>query len=581
MLRDPAARLRLIVALWVLALLPVLGQLVRLQVLEHPRYKAEAQSLVRRQYALPSPPWGVITDRNGDLLVGNSPVYDVGAEVNLIADPAQASATLARILSQPPDKLYASLTPVTTTQRWAWRSLAKNITEDQAARIRELQWNWLTLTPTWDRYYAEGTLAAHTLGFVNEQGLGYGVQAAQLRFLRGETITHYGNVSGNTSPLPEELAGRNPIPHPGTNLRLTLDRTVQAFVEGELATAVQQYHAAGGTILVLDPRSGAILASASLPTYAPSQYAQYAAQGKTDLFPDPAISRPYEPGSVFKIITVAAALDSGRANLDWSYYDSGAIEYGGIIVHNWDGLAYGHQDLEGILAYSLNVGVTTLSTRVVGPEIFYHYVRAFGFGQLTDVELADESPGTVHLLTDWDWADSYLATNAFGQGIAVTPLQMATAAAAIANGGVMMQPHIIAERQYPDGRTVNIPPRPLGRPISAATALTMTELMARAVEREVPQAEVPGYRIAGKTGTAQIPTSGGYDPRDVIASFVGFGPLPNPQVLIFVKLDRPDVPPDMRWGSQTAAPLFSRVAQRLFVLLKIPPTMARESIDNG
>ncbi len=575
MLRNPADRLRLIIALWVLALLPVLGQLVRLQVLEHPRYKAEAQSLVRRQYALPSPPWGVITDRNGDLLVGNSPVYDVGAEVNLVSDPALAAATLAHILSEPPDKLLSALTPLTDTQQWAWHPLAKHITEEQAARIRELQWNWLTLTPTWERYYAEGKLASHVIGFVNEQGMGYGVQAAQLRFLRGETITRYGNVSGDTSPMPEELVERHALPHPGTNLRLTLDRTVQAFVEGELATAIQQYHATGGTILVLDPRSGAILASASYPNYAPAQYAQYAAKDQASLFLDPAVSIAYEPGSVFKVVTVAAALDSGRATLDWSYYDSGAIEYGGILIHNWDGNAYGHQDLEGILAYSLNVGVATLSTRVLGPDIFYHYVRAFGFGQTTDIELADEAAGTVHLPTDWDWADSYLATNAFGQGIAVTPLQMATAVTAIANGGVMMQPHIVAERQYPDGRTVRIPPRPLGQPISAATALTMTELMARAVEREVPQAEVPGYRIAGKTGTAQIPTSGGYDPRDVIASFVGFGPLPNPQVLIFVKLDRPDVPPDMRWGSQTAAPLFRQVAERLFVLLKIPPTMAR------
>jgi len=409
------------------------------------------------------------------------------------------------------------------------------------------------------------------LGFVNQSGIGYGVQASQRRFLQGLTVSQIGQVAVNSNPLPDELAADFRFPYPGTDLRLTIDRTIQAFVEGELDYAVNEYQAEGGTIIVMDPRTGAILAMASRPSYEPSRYPDYAAQGENHLFWDPAVSIPYEPGSVFKVVTAAAALDSGRVDLDWSYVDTGRLEYGGVVIRNWDGGTYGQQNLEGLLTHSLNVGAGQLSTQVLGPDLFYQYVRAFGFGQPTGVELTNEAAGLVHLPSDWDWSDSYAVTNSFGQGIAVTPLQMAAAVAAIANDGVMMEPHLVAERNYPDGRTVTVSPRPLGQPISAETARILSGLMARVVERNMPEARVPGYRIAGKSGTSQIPGVGGYDPNAVIASFVGFGPLPNPEVLIFVKLDRPNVPPSMRWGSQIAAPTFQRIATRLFVMLGIPP----------
>ncbi len=575
MLRGPDARLRLIAALLIAALLPIIGQLVRLQVLEHKSYHAEVELLVRRQYALPDPPWGVITDRNDDLLVGNTPVYHIGAEINLVTDTLVAATQLAPLLNRPQEELIATLTLPPDTDTLIWRPIAHRVSVDVAEKIEGLNLPWVTLTPAWERFYAEGALACHTLGFINEQGLGYGVQAFQRRFLQSEHMQRIGFVSGDTSPLPDETLEHKLIPYPGTDLRLTLDRTIQAFVEGELERAMQEYEAQGGTILVLKPKTGEILAVASWPHYEPYRYPEYAAEGKDKLFSDPSVSLAYEPGSVFKVLTIAAALDSGQATLDWSYVDQGFMEYGGIKVKNSTGAVYGHQDLQGVLNHSLNVGAAILSTHVMGPEIFYQYVRAFGFGQTTGVEVANETNGVVHMPTDWDWSDSYLATNAFGQGIAVTPLQMSVAVAALANDGVMMQPHIIAERRYPDGRNIDIPPRPLGQPISKETAQIVAGLMGRTVEKEVPMAQVPGYRIAGKTGTAQIPKSGGYEQEDVITSFIGFGPLPDPQVLILVKLDRPDVPLTMRWGTKTAAPVFQRVASRVFVLLGIPPTSLR------
>ena len=571
MLRGPEARLRLIVALLIAALTPVLGQLVRLQVLEHQHHRDQVERLVRRNYTLPDPPWGAVLDCHGDLLVGSVPVYDVGVEVNLVTDTVMAAQELAPILGRSVEDLTAVLTMPPDTEDLVWRPLASEIPAWRAEELLARNWYWLTFTPGWERYYPEGALAAHTLGFVNREGMGYGVQAGQLRFLHGERVQRFGAVNADTSPMADELLAEGMIPYPGTDLRLTVDRTIQAYIEGALDRALTEYQAEGGTILVMDPRTGALIALASRPTYEPAHYADYAAEGQDQLFQDPAISVAYEPGSVFKIVTAAAALDSGKVDLDWSYQDAGQIEYGGVRIRNSNGAAYGQQDLAGVLAHSLNVGAATLTTRVMGAEEFYAYVRAFGFGRLTGVEVTGEAKGTVHLPTDWDWADSYLATNSFGQGIAVTPLQMATAVAAVANDGVMMQPHLIAERIYADGRQVEIPPRPLGEPMSATSARQLTELLARAVEREMTAALVPGYRIAGKSGTAQIPASGGYDREDVITSFVGYGPVSDPQVLILVKLDRPGVAPALRWGTQTAAPVFSEVATRVFVLLDSPP----------
>lgn len=575
MLHGPDARLRLITVLLIAALLPILGQLVRLQVLEHSQYQSEAEALVSRQYSLPEAPWGVIMDRNGDLLVGNVPVYNVGAEINLITDTVMAASVLAPLLNRPEEELLATITLTQSTQTLQWRPLTNRVPAETAQKLLALKWPWITLSPTWERYYAEGAMACHTLGFVNASGMGYGVQAFQLRFLRGDNVQRVGPVSGDTNPLPDELMGGSLTPYPGTDLRLTIDRTIQAFVEGVLDQAIVDYKAAGGTILVLNPRTGEILAVASRPNYEPHRYPEYMEKGQEAIFRDPAVSVPYEPGSVFKVITVAAAYDSGRADMNWTYNDLGKLEYGGASIRNSDGAAYGPQGLQGILDYSLNVGAATLSTQVLGADLFYKYVRAFGFGQTTGIELTGEAAGIVHLPSDWDWTDSHLATNSFGQGIAVTPLQMAVAISAVANDGVMMQPRIVLERQYSDGRVVPIPAHELGRPISAETARVVAEMMARSVEKIAKAAQVPGYRVAGKSGTAQIPTTGGYDPQQVIVSYAGFGPVPNPQVVVLVNLERPDVPANMRWGMHIAAPVFQKVMSRVLILMGVPPSDLR------
>jgi cell division protein FtsI/penicillin-binding protein 2 len=354
-------------------------------------------------------------------------------------------------------------------------------------------------------------------------------------------------------------------------LVLTLDRTVQALVEDELARSVHEYQAEGGTIIAMDPRTFEILALASLPNYDPGRY-----NDSYDMdplpFEDPVVSQQYEPGSVVKVLTVAAALDAGLVNPETTYHDQGRIEVGGLMVENATRRAYGDQTVADILIQSLNVGAAWLGMQM-GPGIFYSTMQAFGLGRPTGVDLAGEVPGQLLLPDDYErWHDSNLGTNSFGQGLAVTPIQLISAVATIANDGARLRPHVVGRRVAFDGTVSTWQPVVELQAISPQTARTLTEMMVRVVEEGVPQARVEGYRIAGKTGTAQIPIPGGYDREGTIASFVGFGPVPDPQLIILVKLDRPKT---SSWASETAARSFQRLAGRLFMVLGIPPDGTR------
>ncbi len=587
MLRGPDTRLRLVTALLVAFTSLLIVQLVRLQVLEHKVHAQNADLAVSRPYQLPDPPWGVITDRNGDLLVGNRPVYKVDAQLDRITNITRTSTVLAPILGKSPEEIAQALALTEIDRaRMAeqpyyspWRQLTANLrAEGKAAleaKIREEGWTWLTISEGWERSYPEGPLAGHLLGFVNQDGEGFGLEAYQQRFLRPQPVEASGESMDGIIPMPEAWLEEPLQSYPGTDIRLTIDRTVQAYIEDELDRSLVKYQASGGTILVMNPETGAILAAASRPNYRPGAYESYWEAGNSEVFRDPMISVDYEPGSVFKVLTLAAALDSGSVDLNWSYVDDGPYEYGGILVNNAIHNRYGRQDLQGVLDHSLNTGVARLTTEHMGAAVFYDYVRRFNFGQKTRIGLKNEEAGIVHLPHDYQWSDSYLATNAYGQGISTTPLQLAVAISSIANDGVMMYPYLVAERRYADGRVVEASIREMKRPISAETANTVARMMQHVVDHQVEAAQVPGYPVAGKTGTAQIPVTGGYDLEEVITSFVGFGPMPDPKVLILVKLEKPQVSPEIRWGTTTAAPVFGTVASRVFRLLGIPPADAQ------
>jgi cell division protein FtsI/penicillin-binding protein 2 len=318
----------------------------------------------------------------------------------------------------------------------------------------------------------------------------------------------------------------------------------------------------------MDPRTGALLALVSLPTYDPNRFASV----DPSLLADPTVSSMWEPGSILKIITWGAGLDSGTISPEMTVYDEGQVEVGGRIIENSDRQAHGKVSMTTALARSLNTVAAYVST-TMGKDQFYNYLRRFGFGRLTSVDLASEGPGRMKLPGDSDWFPSELGTNSFGQGIAVTPMQMIAAVAAVANHGILMKPYIVQQRvsrDTADGQTSVAPVEPavVRSAISKEAAATLTDMLVAAVEQNAPGAKVPGYRIAGKTGTAEIPTALGYHPTDTIVSFVGYAPADDPQFIVLVKLDRPKT---SRWAARTAAPAFGSIAQRLLAYKQIPP----------
>jgi cell division protein FtsI/penicillin-binding protein 2 len=451
------------------------------------------------------------------------------------------------------------------------------------------------------RVYPEQSLAAHTLGFVagdaEEGSRGYyGLEGFYDKVLKrkadlGEGAVNPFQLFGSLQPFPFVDKGvYSPLSAAqrlsGHTLVLTLDKTIQYLIEQELLAAVERYGAQGGSIIVLEPKTGALLASASYPTYDPRRFADI----DDALFVDPAIGRAYEPGSTFKVITMAAALETGVVRPQDVYNDVGSIEVGGRTFKNWDEKAYGPVTMSDVFAYSLNTGMAYASV-LLEPTRFYHYVDRFGFGHKTGIDLEGEVPGMVRNRGDAEWHESDLGTNAFGQGLAVTPLQMVTAVGAIANRGYMMKPHVAARMidgpsqdgplsdrgagvagLGPDGttlgRAIDVRQVTVRQVVSEDTAHTLAEMMVDAVERGAPLAHVEGYRIAGKTGTAQTPIVGGYHSSLTIASFVGFAPADDPRFVALVKLDKPTVSP---WGAQTAAPTFANVARILLSQLAVPP----------
>jgi cell division protein FtsI/penicillin-binding protein 2 len=544
----------------------IVAQLVRFQVVQHAALKQAAE--VQRFWEIPVPsPRGYITDIHGHILAMDVTQWDISASPRLVTDPEQRAAQLAEILSRPQEEMYALLSGDAD-----WVPIADHVDEAAGEAISDLNASGIICEPRALRVYPEGGLGCHVLGIVNDTGDGfYGVEGYHNQLLKGvvgvEGVER--DPVGGTLPLPPQMLS---APKAGASLILTMDRNIQYIIEEELQRGLATYGAESGTVVVMNPQTGAVLAIASSPSCDPNAFAE------TDLrlLSDPSVSSMYEPGSIFKIVTWSAGLDSGTISPGTTFYDKGAIEVGGRIIQNWDRQGYGQVTMTDGLVHSLNTVASFISTSV-GKERFYNYVRRFGFGALTGVDLAGEGPGLVKLPGDSDWFPSDLGTNSFGQGIAVTPMQMIAAAAAVANHGILMKPYIVhqyvvADEEGDGQRVVQVEPMTVRRAISLESAETLNGMLVQVIEQSAVQAKVPGYRIAGKTGTAQIPTAYGYHPTDTIASFVGWAPADDPQFIILVKLDKPQTSP---WGTQTAAPTFRAIAERLFAYLQIPPDEIR------
>jgi cell division protein FtsI/penicillin-binding protein 2 len=282
----------------------------------------------------------------------------------------------------------------------------------------------------------------------------------------------------------------------------------------------------------------------------------------------------YEPGSIFKILTMAAAIDSGLVAPRTTYLDTGFFEIGGVNIFNWDQGAWGVQDMVGCLQHSLNVCMARLAD-LMGEKTFYTYMRRFGIGHPTGIDLSNETSGRLKDPADADWYKVDLGTNAFGQGVAVSPIQMMAAASALANDGKMVYPHVLSA-MVSNGNQHNTPAQTLGTPISPQTARTVSDMMAEAMQAGNSVSNVEGYRTAGKTGTASIPGPDGlYDPNQTNASFLGWGPVDDPKFMVFVWMERPK---KSDWASYVASPIFHNVVEKLVILMNIPPDDIRKQL---
>lgn len=515
---------------------------------------------------------GRIMDRNGFVLAMDEYEFEVFATPRDIPDPEALAAELAPALGLDARQVAELL----SRRGEPSVSLLWDASWEVAREVEDIKERWgaaaIGISPARKRVYPEKDMACHLLGFVSydhevDYEAFYGVEEYYSEELRGSA--GYWGGTGDVLNVQISLGSTNIVlPQDGLDVVLTVDRTIQQLAEDEMLTAIVESGAEAGTVIVMNPQSGAILAMASYPSYDPNP-----ALGKEipdGLFVNPAVSANYEPGSVFKVVTMAAALDAGVVGRYGTYYDEGQIFVGGHRILNWDRKAYGVTSMTELLGHSLNVGAATLSTSL-GPQRFYDYLERFGLGQVTGIDLPYESPGMMRVPGDGDWREGDLGTNSFGQGIAVTPMQMITAVAAVANGGVLPRPYV-AQRIERDGEVIKeFHAQPGRRVISSAVASELTEMLMESLAgRE--NLMIPGYSIAGKTGTAQIPVTGGYHPELTIASFVGYAPADNPQFIILVKLDKPRESP---WGSVVAVPVFRRMAERLFIYLDIPPDEIR------
>lgn len=566
-------------------LLTLAGLIIIVQII-HILYSPEAETI--RSYGKIysgqmrefSPARGEIYDRKGQLLAGNKTVYETG--VDLIAEPDVNEVALAaqiylgldygmvtKALTQPAEGVvYVVLDKFTPSEKvQAFETYRESVSGTTTGK----NLGAVYFQPHLERSYPENSLAANILGFVDRNKWAYyGIEEKYNTLLAGTTITRW--VPAN----PNDAQSLPDVP-PGATLILTIDRAIQSATEEILDQALRTYGADSGVIVVVDPKTGEVLAVASTPRLNANEYWTY-----VDTFPgetpyNRAVSQAYEPGSVMKILTMAAAIDKGVVRPDTVYNDrTGTFEVGGVIIYNWDNAAWGPQDMVGCLQHSLNVCLAWVATQL-GQQDFYAYMQNFGLGHVTGIDLAAETPGRLKLPLDSDWYEVDLGTNAFGQGVSVTPIQMVMAATALANNGQMMRPHVL-KATVQNGIQRDLPDEKVGTPITAAAAQTMNWMLAHSLENESSLSLVPGYSIAGKTGTAQIPTQNGYTLEETNASFIGWGPVDDPKFLVYVWLERPQT---SIWGSETAAPVFKQVVQKLVVLMGIPPDQVRLNAGSG
>lgn len=444
------------------------------------------------------------------------------------------------------------------------------LSDEEAESLRSLKLKGIHLSDEVFRYYPSGELASQTIGFVGWKGEDfagrYGMEASFNEKLRGQEGSLFQNRDSSGIWV---TVGEREIheAQDGENLILTLDHIVQYETEKILKSAVESFEAESGSVIVMETPTGRILSLANYPTFNLNEYAQVESM---DLYRNPAISDAYECGSVFKPITLASALDSGKISPDTYYFDSGRIKEAGYKIENSDLKSYGRQTMTEVLEKSLNTGAI-FAERALGNGNFLEYIKRFGFGEETGIALPGEGKGNISNLKNLK-SNIQFFTASFGQGLTVTPIQLVSAFNALANGGVLLRPQLVEKVIYPDGRVEEQETREVRRVISQKASLQISQMLRSVVVKgHGKRANVPGYLVAGKTGTAQVASTKkkGYEEGEHVGSFVGFAPMNNPRFTILVKIKNPQT---VEWAESSAAPAFGELMKFLLDYYNIEPT---------
>jgi cell division protein FtsI/penicillin-binding protein 2 len=482
-----------------------------------------------------------------------------------IEDPENVAKQLAPILEMEEEELKVKL----SKKEDLYEPLKHKLEDEQVEEIKNKELKGIYFQPESLRYYPDHSLASHLLGFVGfvddeKRGL-YGVEGYYDDRLAGKE----GYLESEKDALGRFVSVGNKFlqeAEDGSDLVLTIDRLVQFKIEKYLEEGLNEFGADGGSITIADPKTGEIIAMASYPDFDPNNYSEVE---NVDVFKNSVVYDLYEPGSVFKPIIVASAMDAGLISPGTVFQDTGSVEVDEFTIKNFNGQASGNVTVTNILENSINVGMVKIA-QLLGRERTFAYMNQFGFTNMSGIDLDVEASTSIKPPTEW--ADSDLATASFGQGFSITPIRLVTAYMAIANDGKLIQPHIVKKIIKADDSEEVIECKEIKEVISPDISATLSAMLVSVVENgQGKMAKVPGYKIGGKGGTAQVANKGkvGYDPNKKIASFIGFGPIDDPKFVMYVKLDNPkgDVFSDV-----TAAALFGKIARELFQYYQIPPT---------
>jgi cell division protein FtsI (penicillin-binding protein 3) len=558
--RPPAAR-RLVALLLVLvtSFAAVAVRLFMLQTVEAPAYARLAVDQRRQVTTFPADR-GSILDREGEPLAVSVELRTVFADPGLVEDPAASARRLAPVLGLRPGALEPKLRGTRPGSRFEF--LARQVEPRLAEAVEALGVKGVFARPEAKRFYPNARLASHLIGFTNVDGVGTaGVEHSFDGVLEGEPGRMAVEQDPSGRPLPQ--AGfRLERAEPGRDLYLTIDKDIQYFTELTLAAAARRYHADAASAIVMRPATGEILALANVPDFDPNRLSE----GSDAAMRNRAVTDVYEPGSAYKIVTVAAALEERVVTPATRFWVPPAFAYVDRVFNDSHFHEPESMTVTEIIEQSSNVGTIKMGLRL-GAHRLIRYVRRFGFGQPTGLDFPGEAPGIVLPLSRW--SGSTIATVPIGQGIAATPLQMAAAFATLANDGVWVEPKLL-HGSATRGGSVAAPPSPATRRVvSARTAHAVRRLLVGVVERGTGQlARVPGYRVAGKTGTAQKPLPGGGYGNSYVGSFGGFAPAGDPEIVVLVTFDEPDP----IWGGSTAAPTFRTIMEFALRRLAVAPS---------